>query len=339
MPQVLFEYITGLKTKIVNSARLAGSWDEHGKPSKHWAIIPMESFTADDGCPAFRAAVDLDASGVGREFRFYHHLIGDGHHGPEFAKLLSVAGTGTDEPLAMGYFTGAAAWSGHSKVVYHKSHDEAGNAAHSQRTIRTAVNGAPLVGLTRRYAEARCRFVAGMSILSAATPMFLMGEEVGAQKDYTYDNFLRNREDLLGERRGDGANLFAFAIPSRPSCRLTVSSFCRDCSGSGNGTCRPPHCKRFVDRQAVSIGGERLDSRYVLLAAGARPVGLDIEGAEHLATSDRFLELDILPRRLVFIGGGYIAAELSHIAARAGAAVTILQRGERLLKAFDRCML
>jgi 1,4-alpha-glucan branching enzyme len=141
---------------------------------------------------------------------FYHHLIGDGHHGAEFAKLLSTAGTGTDAPLAMGYFAGAAAWAGHAKVVYHESHDEAGNAADSRRTIRVAVNGAPLVGMTRRYAEARCRFVAGMSLLSAATPMFLMGEEVGAQKDYTYDNFLRNREDLLGERLRDGARLYAF---------------------------------------------------------------------------------------------------------------------------------
>ena len=49
-----------------------------------------------------------------------------------------------------------------------------------------------------------------MSLLSAGTPMFLMGEEVGAQKAYTYDRFNENKEDLLGLRRGPGMLLFRF---------------------------------------------------------------------------------------------------------------------------------
>ena len=52
-------------------------------------------------------------------------------------------------------------------------------------------------------------------------------------------------------------------------------------------------------------------------------------------SSTEFLELDELPKRIVLVGGGYIAAELSHIAARAGASVTVLQRSERMLKTFD----
>jgi glutathione reductase (NADPH) len=47
------------------------------------------------------------------------------------------------------------------------------------------------------------------------------------------------------------------------------------------------------------------------------------------------LELESLPRRIVLIGGGYIAAEFSHVAARAGAQVTVLQRGDRMLLHFD----
>ena len=58
-------------------------------------------------------------------------------------------------------------------------------------------------------------------------------------------------------------------------------------------------------------------------------------GAEHLITSDRFLELDELPARIVMVGGGYIAAEFSHIAARTGASVTVLQRAERMLTHFE----
>jgi glutathione reductase (NADPH) len=68
---------------------------------------------------------------------------------------------------------------------------------------------------------------------------------------------------------------------------------------------------------------------------GAAPVRLGIPGEEHLATSTDFLDLDALPSRIVLVGGGYIAAEFSHIAARAGAQVTVLEFAERMLTPFD----
>jgi hypothetical protein len=46
-------------------------------------------------------------------------------------------------------------------------------------------------------------------------------------------------------------------------------------------------------------------TRYAVIATGAKPRKLDIQGQEHITTSDRFLDLDSLPQRLVFIGGGY----------------------------------
>jgi 1,4-alpha-glucan branching enzyme len=110
----------------------------------------------------------------------------------------------------MDWFSGAVYGSGDHKVVYEESHDEAGNDAGTERTILAAVNGAPLIGTTRQYAEARCRFACGMAMLSAGTPMFLMGEEVGAEKAYTYNKFFENKEDLEGERRTTGAHMFRF---------------------------------------------------------------------------------------------------------------------------------
>jgi glutathione reductase (NADPH) len=92
---------------------------------------------------------------------------------------------------------------------------------------------------------------------------------------------------------------------------------------------------RFINRNTMKVGNETLEGRYFLIAAGAEPVKLGIPGEEQLATNEDFLALERLPRRLVFVGGGYIAAEFSHIAARAGAAVTVLQRGERMLPHFD----
>jgi 1,4-alpha-glucan branching enzyme len=65
-----------------------------------------------------------------------------------------------------------------------------------------------LLGDTRYWAEARVRFAAAMMLLSAGTPMFFMGEEIGAQKPYRYSDFLMNREDILGEAARNGAKLF-----------------------------------------------------------------------------------------------------------------------------------
>ncbi len=92
---------------------------------------------------------------------------------------------------------------------------------------------------------------------------------------------------------------------------------------------------RFIGRNMMKVEDEMVEGRHFLIAAGAEPVKLGIPGEEHLATNEDFLDLERLPRRMVLVGGGYIAAEFSHIAARAGGRVTILQRGERMLAQFD----
>lgn len=92
---------------------------------------------------------------------------------------------------------------------------------------------------------------------------------------------------------------------------------------------------RFTGPNALAIGDEIIEADYFLIAAGAEAIPLGIPGEEYLVTNEGFLELEQLPRRIVLVGGGYIAAEFSHIAARAGAKVTIIQHGERMLQHFD----
>jgi glutathione reductase (NADPH) len=92
---------------------------------------------------------------------------------------------------------------------------------------------------------------------------------------------------------------------------------------------------RFVGPTALAVGDDVLVGRHVLIAAGAIPVPLPVPGAEHLASSEAFMELDRLPRRIVFVGGGYISFEFAHVAASAGAEVTIVHRGARPLEGFD----
>ena len=93
---------------------------------------------------------------------------------------------------------------------------------------------------------------------------------------------------------------------------------------------------RFVGASLVAIGDVVLEAaRAIVIAAGARPADLPVPGHEHLLTSDQFLELPALPSSLAFVGGGYISFEFAHVAARAGARVTIVHRGARPLAAFD----
>lgn len=91
---------------------------------------------------------------------------------------------------------------------------------------------------------------------------------------------------------------------------------------------------RFNAPQALEVDGERIEASHILIATGARPRPLSIDGESNFTHSDAFLELEKLPERILFVGGGYIGAELAHLAARAGAKVTIVQRS-RILQAFD----
>ncbi len=91
---------------------------------------------------------------------------------------------------------------------------------------------------------------------------------------------------------------------------------------------------RFVDCTSVSLEQDILKAPYIVIAAGAKPVTLNIPGEKYVTTSTQFLELDTLPKKIIFVGGGYIAFEFAHIAARAGAHVHIINRGEPL-KGFD----
>ncbi|HYY50586.1 MAG TPA: NAD(P)/FAD-dependent oxidoreductase [Nitrososphaeraceae archaeon] len=80
-----------------------------------------------------------------------------------------------------------------------------------------------------------------------------------------------------------------------------------------------------------------LNGNRILIATGSKPMNLDVPGSENIITSDQFLDFggSNLPDRIVFVGGGYISFEFAHIAARAGAKVTILHRGSLPLEHFD----
>jgi glutathione reductase (NADPH) len=81
--------------------------------------------------------------------------------------------------------------------------------------------------------------------------------------------------------------------------------------------------------------GTKLTAANILIAAGARPVVPDVPGAGHGVTSNEMFHLDAMPKRAVIAGGGYIANEFAGILHEFACEVTIVNRGDRILRHYD----
>jgi glutathione reductase (NADPH) len=92
---------------------------------------------------------------------------------------------------------------------------------------------------------------------------------------------------------------------------------------------------RFAGPNAVAVDDEILEAKNIVIATGSQPRRLPFPGAELMITSDDVLSARGLPGSVVFIGGGVIALEFSHVYARAGAQVTVLEVLPRLLTNMD----
>jgi glutathione reductase (NADPH) len=90
-----------------------------------------------------------------------------------------------------------------------------------------------------------------------------------------------------------------------------------------------PHRVRLADGREVS-------ARHILIACGSRPAPLaGVEGLEHAITSNEIFDLPVFPRRLLVVGGGYIAVEFASLFQRLGSEVTQVMRAPNLLRGFD----
>ena len=95
-----------------------------------------------------------------------------------------------------------------------------------------------------------------------------------------------------------------------------------------------------VDPQRVRFAdGREISARHILIASGSHPVTpTGVEGIEHTISSNEIFDLPVFPRRLLVVGGGYIAVEFASLFQRLGSQVTMVMRGPNLLRGFDEDM-
>ncbi len=93
---------------------------------------------------------------------------------------------------------------------------------------------------------------------------------------------------------------------------------------------------RFVDAHSVEIAGKTYTADKILIATGGTPSVPEIEGKEHVITSDEALDLPELPKSITINGGGYIAVEFACIFNALGVKVNLVYRGPQILRTFDQ---
>lgn len=91
----------------------------------------------------------------------------------------------------------------------------------------------------------------------------------------------------------------------------------------------------LVDAHTVEVAGQRYSAEHILVATGGWPFVPEIPGHEHAITSNEAFYLERLPRRVLVVGGGYIAVEFASIFHGCGADTKLLYRGELFLRGFD----
>ena len=91
----------------------------------------------------------------------------------------------------------------------------------------------------------------------------------------------------------------------------------------------------FLDPHTLDVGGRTVTAERIVVAVGGRPVQLDIPGCEHAIVSDDVFYLPEMPRRVLLVGGGYIAVEFACMFAGLGAEVDLVMRQDLPLRGFD----
>jgi glutathione reductase (NADPH) len=145
----------------------------------------------------------------------------------------------------------------------------------------------------------------------------------------------------------DDAAMFGWDIPTKrfdwPTLRDNVLAEVERLEGAYTETLTSHDVTIFKERAVLTgpnslklAGGREISADKILIATGARPLMPDVPGIEHAISSNEVFHLDKLPKRIMIVGGGYIANEFAGIFHEFGAEVTLVNRSDVLLRGYDQ---
>ena len=145
------------------------------------------------------------------------------------------------------------------------------------------------------------------------------------------------------------AAMFGWDVPTKrfdwPILRDHIQAEVKRLEGLYNETLKSNKVETFLERATITgpnevrlASGRALSAGKILIATGARPFLPEIPGIEHAITSNEVFHLKKLPKRIVIVGGGYIANEFAGVFHQFGAHVTLVNRSDTILRGYDESM-
>src|SRR4029078_2845124 len=192
------------------------------------------------------------------------------------------------------------------------------------RAARLAAELDAKVGIAEEYR------IGGTCVIRACIPKKLLvygskyATEFAEAKNYgwTCDNLKFDWRTLIGNVRREVARLNG--VYTRILEKVGVDRFMTRAT--------------LEDRQTVhlGLGNAAVSAKTILIATGSHPMIPNLPGKEHVISSNQCFELEQLPKSLVIIGAGYIGMEFASIFRSCGVEVTVLHRGDQVLRDFER---
>jgi glutathione reductase (NADPH) len=145
------------------------------------------------------------------------------------------------------------------------------------------------------------------------------------------------------------AAMFGWDVPTKrfdwPILRDHIQAEVKRLEGLYNETLKSNNVETFLERATIAgpneirlASGRTLSAGKILVATGARPFLPEIAGIEHAITSNEVFHLKKMPKRIVIVGGGYIANEFAGVFHQFGAHVTLVNRSDTILRGYDESM-
>ncbi len=138
------------------------------------------------------------------------------------------------------------------------------------------------------------------------------GWNVGAQPTFDWPRLVANKDAEIKRLQGVYDNML-----SKSGVHIV----------NGRGT--------IIDAHTVKVADKTYTAERIIVATGGWPFVPDVEGREHIVTSNEIFNLNVLPSKMVIVGGGYIAVEFAGIMNGLGVEVTVFERGDKILRGFD----